>query len=64
MLQFGVCNGVLSLPNMRLLIYLLDVGIKLSITSIVKENDVRNSAKGIYPVTLYLCVFIPQANIS
>jgi hypothetical protein len=64
MLQFGVCNGVLSLLSMRPLIYSLDAGIKPSTTSIAKESDVKNSAKDTYPATLYQLASTPQANIS
>lgn len=61
---FGVCNGALSHPSTKLPIYSSDVGIKLSIISIAKEKEEKNSVKDIYPVILYQCAFTLQGNTS
>lgn len=63
-LPFGVWNGVLSLLNMNSPSFWSDVGTKLSITSMLKAKEGKNSVKGTSPAILSLSTSITQDNIS
>jgi len=64
MLPFGAWNGVPSPPNMNSHFCWSGAGIRLSIILMAKVREDKNSARDIFPATLFLSTSTIQGNTS